>query len=74
MWFQFRSVRDVDLIIGGISEKHVPGAVLGPTFACLTGMQFHHWKFGDRYYFEHGDQPGSFTLGMFFDEHLNKIN
>jgi hypothetical protein len=41
------------------------GSILGPTFACLNGIQFHHWKYGDRFYFEHGGEAGSFTIGNF---------
>jgi len=55
-------VENIDLFSGGISERHFPGADIGPTFACVNGIQYYHLKFGDRYYFEHGGQAGSFTL------------
>lgn len=63
--FIFRHYRDIDLFVGGLSETESLGSILGPTFACLNGIQFHHWKYGDRFYFEHGGEAGSFTLGNF---------
>lgn len=64
----YRHYRDIDLFVGGLSETESLGSILGPTFACLNGIQFHHWKYGDRFYFEHGGEAGSFTL-----EQLNNI-
>ena len=55
----------MDLFVGGLAERHMNGSILGPTFSCLIGIQAYHWKWGDRFYFEHGGQTGSFTLGMF---------
>ncbi|KAI1309042.1 Peroxidasin [Halotydeus destructor] len=57
----YESVHDIDLFSGGISELPMPGALVGPTFGCIIGFQFSHLKFGDRYYFEHANQTGSFT-------------
>ncbi|XP_017492499.1 PREDICTED: peroxidase-like protein 3 [Rhagoletis zephyria] len=64
----YRDFRDIDLFVGGLSEVKAFGSILGPTFGCLNGIQFHHWKFGDRFYFEHGGESGSFSL-----EQLNNI-
>lgn len=60
-----RDFRDIDLFVGGLFETKAFGSILGPTFGCLNGIQFHHWKYGDRFYFEHGGEAGSFTLGTF---------
>ena len=60
----FRNVKDIDLFVGGLAEKPMNGSILGPTFSCLIGIQVYHWKWGDRFYFEHGGQSGSFTLGI----------
>ncbi|KAL3202112.1 hypothetical protein MRX96_042685 [Rhipicephalus microplus] len=56
-------VNDIDLFTGGVSEYSLPGGVVGPTFGCILGIQFWRLKYGDRFYFEHGGQAGSFTPG-----------
>jgi peroxidase len=57
-------VDDIDLFIGGILERPLfeGGGTVGPTFTCILGDQFARLKRGDRYYYEEGNQPGSFTL------------
>ncbi|XP_054163287.1 peroxidase-like [Oppia nitens] len=57
----YKHWRDIDLFVGGVSERRISDAAFGPTFACINGIQFYHFKFGDRFYFEHGYQPGSFS-------------
>ena len=52
----------------GISELPLPGSMVGPTFACIIGKQFHNFRFGDRFWYENGGWPSSFTL-----EQLNEI-
>ncbi|EFN81202.1 Chorion peroxidase [Harpegnathos saltator] len=59
---------DVDLWSGGVSERPLPGSMLGPTFACLIATQFSHSRRGDRFWYELPNQPSSFTL-----EQLNEI-
>ena len=53
-WSDFR---DIDLYVGGFLEDPMK------IFRQLMAIQFYHWKFGDRFYFEHSDQPGSFNQG-----------
>ncbi|RWS15762.1 Peroxidase-like protein [Dinothrombium tinctorium] len=53
---------DIDLFAGLLSEKKFPDADIGPTTACILGVQYYHLKFGDRFFFTHGHQKGSFTL------------
>ncbi|KAK6621977.1 hypothetical protein RUM44_001784 [Polyplax serrata] len=64
----YPSVNDLDLFIAAVSEHPVPGALLSPTFVCLVGDQFARLRRGDRFFYEEGNQPSSFTL-----EQLNQI-
>ena len=57
----YQNVEDIDLFIAGSSEKVLPGAVVGPTFACIIGEQFRRIKAGDRFWYENANQIGSFT-------------
>ena len=61
----YHSVDDVDLFIGGVSEKQVGGSLLGPTFLCLIGDQMARLRRGDRFFYEEGGQPSSFNLRNF---------
>lgn len=64
VWFYFRSVHDIDVYSAGLAEYYVPGGFVGPTFGSILGQQYKRVKFGDRYWFEHGNEAGSFTPGM----------
>ncbi|KAL1420482.1 hypothetical protein MTO96_024302 [Rhipicephalus appendiculatus] len=57
-------VGDVDLFSAGLAERTLPESIVGPTFACLIGPMFWRLKYGDRFYYEHGGQAGSFTPGQ----------
>jgi peroxidase len=54
---------DLDLWSAGVSERPLPGSMVGPVFGCIIGQTFHNLRFGDRFWFENPDQPSSFTLG-----------
>ncbi|KHJ81255.1 animal hem peroxidase, partial [Oesophagostomum dentatum] len=51
-------VANIDLWVGGIAEKRMPDALMGPTFACLIGDQFRRLRDGDRFWYEN---EGIFT-------------
>ena len=53
---------DLELFSAGISENPAPGALLGPTFTCIIGRQYHNMRKGDRFWYENGGWPSSFTL------------
>lgn len=57
----YKSIEDVDLFTAGLAEYPLPGAAVGPTFTCIIGIQMYNLKYGDRFWFEHKDQVGSFT-------------
>ena len=46
---------------GGVAERALPGSLLGPTFACIIATQFSNVRAGDRFWYENGGQPSSFT-------------
>jgi len=68
----FGTVDNVDLWTGGLSEKHAPGAVVGPTFQTIIADQFEALRDGDRYWYENqGFDPK--TLKMIENTRLSDI-
>ncbi|KAI9556896.1 hypothetical protein GHT06_016690 [Daphnia sinensis] len=47
----YGSPKDIDLYIGGVTEKHVPGALVGPTFGYIIATQFENLKRSDRFFY-----------------------
>nr|CAD7568072.1 unnamed protein product [Timema californicum] len=66
----YKSVDDVDMYTGMLSEFPVEGGVLGPTVSCLITDQFLRLKFGDRFWYETPQQPQAFTPGK-YSKHVN---
>jgi len=46
----YGSIGNVDLFMGGLAEKHAPGAVVGPTFQAIIADQFEALRSGDRFF------------------------
>lgn len=64
----YKYVEDIDLYVGGRFETKIADALVGPTFGCIIGIQFHNVKYADRFFYEHENQVGSFNV-----EQLNEI-
>ncbi|XP_050420368.1 peroxidase-like [Adelges cooleyi] len=56
----YGSVDEIDLYIGGVSEKPITDALVGPVFVCIIGDQFSRLRRGDRFFYEEGGQPSAF--------------
>lgn len=69
----YKNVDEIDLFVGAIAERPLPGALLGPTFVCLVGDQFARLRRGDRFFYEEADQPSSFSEGNFIKVHSSII-
>ena len=52
---------DVDLFPGMLAEIKLSGAAVGPTLACLIGLQFRHLRSCDRFWYESGEPTVRFT-------------
>ena len=44
----YTNVEDIDAFTGAISEIPVSGGLVGPTVACILGLQFKNLITGDR--------------------------
>lgn len=54
----YGSVDEIDPWVGGLSEDHLPGALVGETVATILSRQFLALRAGDRYWYQR-DLPGS---------------
>lgn len=57
----YQHVDDIDLFVGGLAERPLTGAVVGPTIGCLLGQQFQILKKGDRFWYENNIPPSALT-------------
>ena len=63
-------MEDIDLFIGGLAERPLSGAVVGPTFGCLLGQQFQILKKGDRFWYENNIPPSALSKGKIIRQML----
>ena len=61
----YTKVEDIDLFVGGLLEQpsKASRAIVGDTFLCILGDQFARLKKGDRFFYDLGEQAGSFKEG-----------
>ena len=61
----YTKVEDIDLFVGGLLEQpsKASRAIVGDTFLCILGDQFARLKKGDRFFYDLGEQAGSFEEG-----------
>ncbi len=48
----YGGIDNVDLFVGGLAEKHAPGADVGPTFQAIIAKQFAALRDGDRFFWQ----------------------
>ncbi|XP_039290630.1 peroxidase isoform X2 [Nilaparvata lugens] len=57
----YKSVDEVDLVVGGLAESRGEEGLIGHTFKCILAEQFARTRIGDRFFYDIGGQPGSFN-------------
>ncbi|KAF6036601.1 hypothetical protein EB796_005080 [Bugula neritina] len=60
----YNSVEDIDAWTGAVSERRMPGAMIGRLNACIIGRQFRSLRKGDRFWYEFQEPNVGFTNGQ----------
>ena len=69
----YKHVNDVDLIVGlygEAEELNDPNVPIGKVAICLIADVFHRLKIGDRFYYENGGLPNSFSRGILINPEI----
>jgi len=59
--YLYNDVEDIDIFLGHSLEENFDDALVGHTLICLLSDQFYRLQRGDRFYYENGGFPNSFT-------------
>ena len=59
----YSHVDDVDLYLGGLMEKPMPGSLLGQTFSCIVADQMFRAVVGDRFFHSLHNSDNGFSQG-----------
>ncbi|XP_014229224.1 peroxidase-like [Trichogramma pretiosum] len=60
----YKQPGDVDLLVGGLAERSIEDAAIGPTFRCLIAAQFLRTRRADRFFYDSSRQPKPFTTNQ----------
>ncbi|CAH2064851.1 unnamed protein product, partial [Iphiclides podalirius] len=63
----YEDVDDVDLGVAILVERAMPGAIIGPTLACIMIDQLLRWRRADRFWYENSIHPGAFTADQLYE-------
>uniref|UniRef100_A0A8R1DTH4 Peroxidase n=1 Tax=Caenorhabditis japonica TaxID=281687 RepID=A0A8R1DTH4_CAEJA len=64
---------NIDLWVGGVTEKRTAEALMGPTFACIIADQFKRLRDGDRFWYENEEVFSKSQLRQIKKVTLSKI-
>lgn len=66
-------LENIDLWVGGVTEKRTADALMGPTLACIIADQFKRLRDGDRFWYENEEMFSKAQLRQIKKVTLSKI-
>lgn len=64
----YKNIRDIDLMVGILMEKRNKNQnMLTKIGGCIVAKQFFNFKYGDRFFYSHHNNPNRFSKGVHFD-------